>query len=104
MFLKKSIKRQAKSHPWHQNDEPGPGDPQGLCQITAAAFGASHQGRLDTRRERRDISGRAVLIKALALFEILVELAFGSILENEVDSRLVVKIAVQAKNVVVPQM
>jgi hypothetical protein len=46
--------------------------------------------------------GRAFLVEFGALLQLLIQLSFGSKLENEVDASLVVEIAIQAENVRVP--
>jgi len=57
-----------------------------------------------TRSESSDIGGSAVLLEAAGLFQVFVQLSLGRVLENQVHARLVVKVAVETQNVVVPQV
>mmetsp|Transcript_18102 Transcript_18102/g.35339 ORF Transcript_18102/g.35339 Transcript_18102/m.35339 type:complete len:253 (-) Transcript_18102:210-968(-) len=51
-----------------------------------------------------NVEGCSLLIEALEFLELLVELALGGVFEDEVDAALVVEVAVEPKDVLVPQV
>ena len=59
---------------------------------------------LETRGQGGHIGCSALLVEALALLEVFVELTLCRVLENEVHSRVVVEVAVEPQDVVMPQV
>jgi hypothetical protein len=56
------------------------------------------------RRERTDVVGRPLLGKSFEALEVFVELATRGELEDEVDSALIVEVAVESEDVVVAKV
>ena len=54
--------------------------------------------------ETPDVVRSAVLRKDLGLLQLLVDFTLGGVLEDEVDAALVVEVAVEPQDVVVPQV